>query len=98
MKMPPSGKAIPPPRIAEPVATQTKQPPQTVTPSADLVNMTKTSNIVKPIATGKMQEPPMSPPPPPLNGTASPPPSNHNTTPGIPLNPNDESNYAVTEL
>lgn len=97
MKMPPSGKAIPPPRIAEPVA-QPKQPPQTVAPPADLVNIAKTTNIVKPIATGKMQEPTMSPPLPPLNGTASPPPSNHNTTPGIPLNPNDESNYAVTEL
>lgn len=97
--MPPSGKAIPPPRIAEPVAPQPKQPPQTnVTLPADQVNTAKINNNIKPIATGKMQEPPMSPPPPPLNGTASPPPANHNTTPGIPLNPNDESNYAVTEL
>lgn len=82
MKMPPSGKAIPPPRIAD-------LPP--ILKTADVLRSTSGNHLDQ--DDEPLPPPPMSPP-----GAQTP---NSTTSPNgtsSSLNPNDESNYAVTEL
>lgn len=94
MKNPPSGKAIPPPKIAE--AFKPPQQQQRIQKSPEpQIAVQKSTNSTNVSANNEKMETPKSPPPPPAAATHNTINSNAKITT---INPNDESNYAVTEL
>lgn len=90
MKLPPNAKAIPPPKIDTP----TSPPRNGVTQFNNAQPTMQKGGVISP------KQKPTSPPPPSVQSPKTP---NNNSTAVLSseetsINPNDESNYAVTEL